>query len=248
MAFISSGLRIEHDDRPRIEVRPLARLSREIGSRVSARHIQQTGGRIQSVGRPGGAAGDGCAGRVFPGRHVKGRRALGPACDITLGLRHEVKFPDDLAGLGVESVHAPLHTLDVSPRIADKNEAVPCNRGGGHGFAFLGIGDRHLPEALSGLEIISQDAAVLGATKQFAVHISGPAIDALRRRRRVIFVGTPILAAIGRINRENIVFRRSDQSTVDFDQPAREARVLARVVGAKNFQIADIFPVDQAKL
>ena len=91
-----------------------------------------------------------------------------------------------------------------------------------------------LPNALSGFDVISEDAAVSGATKQQAVHVNSAAADGLRRGGLIIFVGTPVLMASCWINREYIELRRENQGIVDLDQAAVEACILTCVVGAQN--------------
>ena len=81
-----------------------------------------------------------------------------------------------------------------------------------------------------------------------AVHVGRAAIDALRRGGLVIFVRAPVQVAVRRIERENIVFRRTDERAVDLDQTGRKAGILAGVVGAENLQPADILRVDLIKL
>ena len=44
-----SGLGVEHDDRVGIEVFPLARADREVGSRVAAGDVEMSGLRIERV-------------------------------------------------------------------------------------------------------------------------------------------------------------------------------------------------------
>ena len=88
-------------------------------------------------------------------------------------LWNQKELPDDLAGLRVERVHAPLAALEVSARIADEDEAVPGNRGRRHRLAAFRVRDGRFPDSLAGLEVIGQHPPVLGAAKQHAVQVGG---------------------------------------------------------------------------
>src|SRR5262249_58735929 len=112
--------------------------------------------------------------------------------------------PHDLAGLGVQGVHAPLHALDVASGIADENQAIPGNRSRRGALALLRIPDCGFPDALAGLEIVGEDTGVLGAAEKHAVQIRRAAIDLLRRGRSVILMRTPVLAARRSIDGEDV--------------------------------------------
>jgi hypothetical protein len=125
---------------------------------------------------PDPAAADGYAGRVFPSRHVEGRRAQRSADHVALGFGNQKELPDDLAGLRVEREHVPFPTLEVAARIADEDEAVPGNRCRRHRLAMFRVRDRRFPNSLAGLEVISQHPPVLGAAEQHAVQIGGASV------------------------------------------------------------------------
>ena len=144
-----------------------------------------------------------------------------PADRVAIGFGHQIEFPDDVAGLGVERVHAPLSALFVAPGIADEDETVPGDRRSGHGLALLWIGDRGLPAPPAGLEIIGQHSSVLGTAKQHAVQVGGTPVQRQNVRREVL-VRAPILTAGRRVDRENIVFGRADERTLDHDQTGLE--------------------------
>ena len=60
--------------------------------------------------------------------------------------RARVEFPDDITGLGIQSVHPALHALVVAASLADPDHAVPGDRSGGNSLSQGGIGDFRLPE------------------------------------------------------------------------------------------------------
>src|SRR5262249_37711172 len=151
--LIAAGLGVEDDDRVGKEVLALARADVEVGRRIAPGNIQEPRCRVQSERCPSSPAADRGSGDVLPRRIVERRGALWAADRIAFGFGHQVEFPDDLAGLGVERVHAALSALFITPRIADEDETLPGDRRRGHGLALLWIGDRGLPEPLAGLEV-----------------------------------------------------------------------------------------------
>ena len=169
---------------------------------------------------------------------------------VARGFGHQIEFPDDLAGLCVERIHAPLHALVVSAGIADEDEAVPGDRGGRCRLAEFRVRDCRFPNSLAGFEVVSQHPPVLGAAKQQAVHVGGAAIDRQKAGGFVVLMRAPILVAIGGVERENIVFGqcRSGRRSPSMIRPSLEAGVLLGVVGAQNLQLANILRIDLAKL
>jgi len=125
----------------------------------------------------------------------------------------------------------PFPPFSSPPGVADEDEAVPGDRRRGHGLALFLIRDRGLPEPPAGLEIIGEHAPVLGSAKQHAVQVGSTSVQRQNVRREVL-VGTPILGAGCRVDRENIEFGRADQSALHHDQPGLEARIRTSVVGA----------------
>jgi hypothetical protein len=107
-------------------------------------------------------------------------------------------------------------------------------------FPLLGVGDDRFPKPFAGFEIIGENASVLRTAEEPAVEIGGAAAHELRRRGLIVFVGTPVLAAIIWIYREDIECGGEDQSTLDLQQAAIKPGILARVIGAQNLQITGI--------
>ena len=155
----------------------------------------------------------GTPGTFFHVELSSGRSALRPANRIALGLGHEEEFPDDLAGLGVERVHAPLHALEVAAGDADEDKAVPGDRRGRHDFALLGVGDRGLPEPLAGLEIVGQHRPSSVPRKKHAIQVGRAPVGRQNVGWRV-HVRAPIHGAIGRVEREDIEFGGADQGAL----------------------------------
>ena len=241
------GLCVEHDDRVGIEILALARADCEIGSRIAAGDVQQPGFWVERVRGPGSAAADRYAGRVFPGRRVERALALRSADDVALGLGNQKEFPDDLAGLRVERVHATLGALEVSARIAHEDEPVPGNRCCRHDLVQFRVRDGRFPNSLAGLEVIGEHPAVLGAAKQHAVQVGGTAI---RRHNveRIVLVRSPIQRAGRRVEREDVEHGRADQCVFHHDQTGLEGAVFTDVVSAQDLQLADILRIDLAEL
>src|SRR5262249_60240179 len=98
-----------------------------------------------------------------------GRGRGRPGRRIALSLRHAVELPHDLAGLGLERIHAPLHSLEIPSCVADENQAIPGDRSRWGALALLRVADRGFPDAFARLEIVGEDTGVLGATKKHAV-------------------------------------------------------------------------------
>src|SRR6185437_1871135 len=174
---ISSSLGIEHNDRAGIEIRTLARAGREVWRWIAAGHIKEPGLRVQSIGSPGGAAGDRRARRVLPCRHIEWRRALWSASWVAHGFWDQIEFPDNPAGLCIERIHASLHALVVSAGIADEDQAIPGDRSGRCRFAEFRVRDRRFPNALASFEVVSEYPPVLSAAIQQAIHVGSAAVD-----------------------------------------------------------------------
>src|SRR5258708_39687178 len=60
-------------------------------------------------------------------------------------------------------------------------------------------------------------------------------------------MGTPVLSAVGRVNRENVVYRGADQRTVDHERGRIEVLIQMGVVAALYFQSANGLRIDLAK-
>src|SRR6516165_80994 len=99
MGLVVSGFGVENDDRPRVEIGPLAHAGRKVGGGIAARDVEQTSCWIERVGCPCCAAGNRRARRSPPCRAVERRVALRTALDIARAFGDEIKFPDDLSGL-----------------------------------------------------------------------------------------------------------------------------------------------------
>ncbi len=182
--------------------------------------------------------------RVAPSRRIEGRGTERSARRIAFSLRHEVELPHDLAGLGVERIHAPLHALEIAAGIADENQAVPCDRSGRGALALLRIPDRGCPDALARLEIVGEDTGVLGAAEKHAVQIRRAAIDLLGRGGNVILMRAPVLAARRSIDGEDIKRGHEDQRAVHLQQPGIEAGILPGIVSAENLELVSVCSVD----
>src|SRR5262249_7020468 len=136
MVLVGTGLGVEDDDGTGEEIVPLADAVVEVGRGVANRHVQEPGRRIQGRRSPGSATTDWSTRDILPGRGIERRGALRPANSIALSLGHEEELPRNLAGLGVQRVHAALAALEVAAGVTDENQAVPCDRRGGHTFAL----------------------------------------------------------------------------------------------------------------
>jgi hypothetical protein len=121
MVLVSAGLRVEDDDGAREQIVSLADAVVEVWRGIANRHIQEPRGAVQGRGSPGSTATDRSAQDILPGRRVERRGALRPANRVAFDLRHEIEFPNDFAGLGVERVHAPLAALEVAACVADED-------------------------------------------------------------------------------------------------------------------------------
>src|SRR5262249_28665953 len=139
MVLVSAGLGVEDNDGAGEEIVALADTVVEVGRGIADRHIQEPGGRVQSGGSPVSPATDGSARNVFPGRDVERGSALRPANRIAFDLGHEIEFPNDPAGLGLERVNAPFSALEVAARVADEDEAVPGDRRRWHTLALCPV-------------------------------------------------------------------------------------------------------------
>src|SRR5260221_14165489 len=60
-------------------------------------------------------------------------------------------------------------------------------------------------------------------------------------------MGTPVLSAVGRVNRENVVYGGADQRTVDHERGRIEVLIQMGVVAALHFQFANGLRIDLAK-
>src|SRR5204863_4489831 len=111
-----SRLRVDGDDRVRIEVlaRSCARL--KIRSGVAGRREEGAGLRVEREGRPERATGDGDASRVAPA--VPRRAALG----------HDVEPPHRMAVLLIERPDVTGHAVVVAAGVTDEDQAVPRHR------------------------------------------------------------------------------------------------------------------------
>src|SRR5262249_4026622 len=136
--------------------------------------------------------------------------------------------------------------LDVAPGIADENQAIPGDWSGRGALALAWVRDRRGPDALSGLEIVGENPAVLGAAEQHAIQIRRAAIDALRRGRLVILMRAPILATRRRIDRERVVLGDKNQRAVHLQQARRKAGVLPGIIRAENLEPVGVCSVDLA--
>ena len=246
MAFVSARHGVEHDDRVGVEILALPHADPISWRGIAHGHVQFSGYGIERVRRPGRAAADRKSRRVSPGRRIELRGALRAAGPIALSLGHEVELPHDFAGFGVERIHPPLAAFGVAARIADKNQSVPRDRGGGDELALVPVGNGCLPDSLAGLEVIGQHPSILGSAKQRAVEIRRPAHGGEDRGRDVL-ARAPILLASRRVDRKNIGQGRADQSPIDHDKAWLEARVLSGVVRAQDLQPADGLGVDLAQ-
>src|SRR5271170_6263911 len=119
MVLVRAGLGVEDNDGTGEEIVPLADAVGVVGRGIANGHIQEPRSRVQGRRSPGSPAADRSARYVFPSRLVQRRGALRPANSIALGLGHEEELPHNLAGLGVERIHAPFAALEVAAGIAD---------------------------------------------------------------------------------------------------------------------------------
>src|SRR5580704_2000485 len=230
MVLVSAGLGVEDNDGAGEEIVSLADAIVEVRRGIANGHIQEPRGWVQGRRSPGSATTDRSTRDVLPGRRVERRGALGPANRVAFDLGHEIEFPNDLARLGVERVHAPLAALEVAAGIADEDEALPGDRRRGHTFALCRIRYLRLPETLAGLEVICEHPTVVGPAEQHAVEV-GRAPIGWQNVGRIFLVRAPVLGAGRGIDRENIEFGRADERALHHEQATLEARYSPGVVG-----------------
>jgi len=113
-------------------------------------------------------------------------------------------------------------------------------------LACLGIRDRGGPQALAGFEVIGQYPSVQGPTKQTAVQVSSATIDRQEGEGFVVFMRTPDLLAVRRINRDNIKLGGKDESTVNHDGACLETLTQMGVVGTQYLQSVHVLRIDLA--
>src|SRR5215813_8154290 len=159
-------------------------------------------------------------------------------------LRNEIELPNDPPSLGVKRIHAPLHALEIATGIADENQSVPGNRCRRYALTLLRVSDRGLPQAITGLEVVREHAAILCPAEDPAVEIGDAAVDGLRRCRRVALTLAPILAAIGRVDREGVELCREQQCAVYGKDPRVEAGINTGIIGAEHPEPTRVLPVD----
>src|SRR5580692_11288995 len=125
MFLVSAGFGVEDNDGAGEEIVSLADAVVEGRRGIANGHIQEPRGWVQGRRSPGSATTDRSTWDVLPGPRVERRGALRSANRIAFDLGHEEEFPNDLAGLGVERVHAPLTALEVAAGVANEDEALP---------------------------------------------------------------------------------------------------------------------------
>ena len=231
--FVVSGFGVEHDDRVAKGIVSLAHADYEIGGWIAAGDVEQTGFRVEGVGRPGSATADGDARRILPIGCIERRRTQRSADGVALDLGNQKELPDDLAGLCVKREHMALPAFEVAARVADEDEALGGDRRRRNRLAKFRVRDRRCPNSLAGFEVISQHPPVLRAAKQHAIQV-GRASVGRQKSGGIVLVGTPVHGASRRIERENIEFGRAYQSVFHHDQAGLEGRVFIDVVCAQD--------------
>src|SRR6266850_2889639 len=220
----------------------------KIGSAVGDRYVQSTCGWIKRVGSPGSTAADRHIGCVLPGGDSRcGHPPLWATGRVAWCLGYQIGFPDDATAIRRKGIHPPFHSFQISKGITNKNKSVPGDRCRAYYLACLGVSDCCCPQALAGFEVIRQYTAVQGATEQTAVQVRSATVDQYWRVGFVVLMRTPVLPAVGRIDRENVLRGGPDQSTVDHDGATVEILMQMGVVAAQYFQSANGLRIDLAQ-